>query len=282
MYLDGILYQPGTATYEEMRRHLHAMKALGCNLVRVHIAGIDPRIYDLADELGLLLWVEVPEPAQLHAAQPREPPRRAAADAGPDGNPPQRSSSGASTTRTGAPRTLPPTPKPGATSPRCTTTCSWHHPQFLVVDNDGWHHISHEGRLKSDLLTAHLYTPDLGRWRGAARPPRRTARWRAPPPSRSWSATRSSTARQRPARSSASGAASASPTTAAPPTPRPGPTSIRRLQAGAARARPSRATPILRPPTLRTSATGSSASTPVSWRCRRGCCIRRRGRQGSN
>jgi hypothetical protein len=39
------------------------------------------------------------------------------------------------------------------------------HPQFLVVDNDGWQHISLEGRLKSDLLTAHLYTPDLQRWR---------------------------------------------------------------------------------------------------------------------
>ncbi|HYP53804.1 MAG TPA: hypothetical protein VEQ42_09715, partial [Pyrinomonadaceae bacterium] len=39
------------------------------------------------------------------------------------------------------------------------------HPQFLVVDNDGWQHISSEGRLKSDLLTAHLYTPDLERWK---------------------------------------------------------------------------------------------------------------------
>jgi hypothetical protein len=38
------------------------------------------------------------------------------------------------------------------------------HPQFLVVDNDGWQHISLEGRLKSDLLTAHLYTPDIRRW----------------------------------------------------------------------------------------------------------------------
>ncbi|MBC8153504.1 MAG: glycoside hydrolase family 2, partial [Bacteroidetes bacterium] len=39
------------------------------------------------------------------------------------------------------------------------------HPQFLVVDNDGWRHISLEGRLKSDLLTAHLYTPDPDHWR---------------------------------------------------------------------------------------------------------------------
>jgi hypothetical protein len=39
-----------------------------------------------------------------------------------------------------------------------------HHPQFLVVDNDGWKHISRQGRLKSDLLTAHLYMPDPKRW----------------------------------------------------------------------------------------------------------------------
>ncbi len=33
------------------------------------------------------------------------------------------------------------------------------------MDNDGWQHVSYEGRLKSDLLTAHLYTPDLDRWK---------------------------------------------------------------------------------------------------------------------
>jgi hypothetical protein len=46
---------------------------------------------------------------------------------------------------------------------------TYHHmhlfyPQFLVVDNDGWHHVSSEGRLKSDLLTAHIYTPDVRKW----------------------------------------------------------------------------------------------------------------------
>ena len=45
LYLDGILYQPGIADYEQIKRHLYAMKALGCNLVRIHIAGVDPRIY---------------------------------------------------------------------------------------------------------------------------------------------------------------------------------------------------------------------------------------------
>jgi beta-galactosidase/beta-glucuronidase len=62
IYLDGILYQPATSSYAEIRRHMLAMRELGCNLVRVHIAGVDPRIYDLADELGMLLWVEVPSP----------------------------------------------------------------------------------------------------------------------------------------------------------------------------------------------------------------------------
>lgn len=39
-----------------------------------------------------------------------------------------------------------------------------HYPQFLVVDNDGWHHLSVEGRPQSSLLTAHLYTPQLDEW----------------------------------------------------------------------------------------------------------------------
>src|SRR5262249_55545729 len=39
------------------------------------------------------------------------------------------------------------------------------YPQLLVVDNDGWHHVSRRGRLKSHLLTAHLYTSEIERWR---------------------------------------------------------------------------------------------------------------------
>ena len=163
VYLDGILYQPGTATYEEIRRHFHAMQALGCNLVRVHIAGIDPRLYNLADELGLLLWVEVPSP---HSSTPRS-----------------RQNHRAELMRMLALMEAHPSVviwslynedwgcQDIATNPetRAYIVEMYHflqinYPQFLVVDNDGWHHISHEGRLQSDLLTAHLYTPDLGRW----------------------------------------------------------------------------------------------------------------------
>ncbi|QKG56275.1 glycoside hydrolase family 2 [Hymenobacter sp. BRD128] len=164
IYLDGILYQPGTATFAEMQRHMHAMKKLGCNLVRVHIAGIDPRIYNLADELGLLLWVEVPSP---HSSTPRS-----------------RENHRAELLRMLSLMETHPSiiiwslynedwgAQDIATNPatqryivQMYNFMQLAHPQFLVIDNDGWHHISDRGALKSDLLTAHLYTPDLGRWR---------------------------------------------------------------------------------------------------------------------
>ncbi len=163
-YLDGILYQPNTATYEQMRRHLLAMKELGCNLVRVHIAGIDPRIYDLADEIGMLLWVEVPSP---HSSSERS-----------------RSNHFGELKRMLVIILSHPSvvicslynedwgAQDIATS---SDTRSYiasvydyirvHYPQILVVDNDGWQHVSTEGRLESHLLTAHVYTPDLARWR---------------------------------------------------------------------------------------------------------------------
>uniref|UniRef100_UPI003B3B387F glycoside hydrolase family 2 protein n=1 Tax=Spirosoma sp. TaxID=1899569 RepID=UPI003B3B387F len=164
IYLDGILYQPGTATYEEMQQHMQSMKELGCNLVRVHIAGVDPRIYNLADKLGLLLWVEVPSP-HSSTARSRENHRAELL----------RMVSLISTHPSvviwslynedwGA--------QDIATNPdtRQYIIDMYHYmklayPQYLVVDNDGWQHISFEGRLKSDLLTAHLYTPDPNHWR---------------------------------------------------------------------------------------------------------------------
>jgi hypothetical protein len=142
---------------------MQAMKALGCNLVRVHIAGIDPRIYNLADELGLMLWVEVPSP-HASTARSRENHRaellRMVALIGSH---PSVVIWSLYNEDWGA--------QDIATNPatRQYITDMYHYmklayPQFLVVDNDGWQHVSFEGRLKSDLLTAHLYTPDLARW----------------------------------------------------------------------------------------------------------------------
>jgi hypothetical protein len=164
VYLDGILYQPGNASYEQIKKHMYAMKKLGCNLVRIHIAGVDPRIYNLADKIGMLLWVEVPSPHQSSGKS--------------------RANHTAELVRM---LTLIETHPSiviwsmynedwGAqdidynAETREYITDMYHymqinHPQFLVVDNDGWKHISLEGRLKSDLLTVHLYTPELQRWK---------------------------------------------------------------------------------------------------------------------
>ena len=163
-YLDGILYQPGIASFEQIQKHMYAMKALGCNLVRIHIAGVDPRIYNLADELGMLLWVEVPSPhrssTQSRENHKAELLRMLALIA----THPSvviwslyNEDWGAQDIATNE-------------ETREYIRDMYHYmqlayPQFLVVDNDGWQHISYEGRLKSDLLTVHLYTPDLGRWK---------------------------------------------------------------------------------------------------------------------
>lgn len=164
IYLDGILYQPGTASYEEMRLHMLAMKRLGCNLVRVHIAGIDPRIYNLADEIGMLLWVEVPSPhssSQSSRANHWAEMRRMLVHLGSHPSVVLWSlyneDWGAQDIATNA--------ETRRYIVQAYDYLRLHHPQLLVVDNDGWHHISTEGRLKSDLLTAHLYTPDLEHWR---------------------------------------------------------------------------------------------------------------------
>src|SRR5690606_32733136 len=163
IYLDGILYQPGIATYEQIQLHMLAMKELGCNLVRIHIAGVDPRIYNLADKMGMLLWVEVPSPhrstKKSREAHKEELLRMLALI----GTHPSVVIWSLYNEDWGA--------QDIATNPetRQYIQDTYHfmqlaHPQFLVIDNDGWQHISYEGLLKADLLTAHLYTPDISHW----------------------------------------------------------------------------------------------------------------------
>jgi beta-galactosidase/beta-glucuronidase len=166
VYLNGILYQPGTATYEQMKKHMLAIKKLGCNLVRVHIAGIDPRIYNLADEIGLLVWIEVPSPHSSTALSRKnhfEELQRMLAMT--ETNPSiiiwslYNEDWGIQDVGSNA-------------DVRKYLIETYHymriyHPQYLIVDNDGWNHVSLEGKLKSDLLTAHIYITDLQKWNDA-------------------------------------------------------------------------------------------------------------------
>lgn len=164
IYLNGILYQPGIASFEQIKSHMHAMKALGCNLVRIHIAGVDPRIYNLADKLGLLLWVEVPSPHRSTEKSRRNHKDELLRMLDLIGTHPSVIIWSLYNESWGA--------QDISTNPdtRKYIMDMYHfmkiaYPQFLIVDNDGWQHISYEGRIKSDVLTAHLYTPDLDRWR---------------------------------------------------------------------------------------------------------------------
>lgn len=163
IYLDGILYQPGNATYDQIKRHLLAMKELGCNLVRIHIAGVDPRIYKLADKIGMLLWVEVPSPHQSTLKSRENHQAELLRMLALIGTHPSVVIWSLYNEDWGAQDIA------YNLDTREYIVNMYHYmqlafPQFLVVDNDGWQHISFEGRLKSDLLTAHLYTPDLTHW----------------------------------------------------------------------------------------------------------------------
>jgi beta-galactosidase/beta-glucuronidase len=163
VYLDGILYQPGASSYEQIRKHMYAIKKLGCNLIRIHIAGVDPRIYKMADRLGLLLWVEVPSPHRSSEASRLNHHKELLRMLSLLETHPSiviwslyNEAWGAQDVATNK-----------ETRQYIIDLYNFmriNHPQFLVVDNDGWLHVSHEGRLKSDMLTAHVYTPDFEKW----------------------------------------------------------------------------------------------------------------------
>jgi beta-galactosidase/beta-glucuronidase len=166
IYLDGILYQPGVSTYEEIRRHMLAIKKLGCNLARIHIAGIDPRIYDLADKIGLMLWVEIPSPHSSNQISRDNHWKELQRTLVFIASHPSivilslyNEDWGAEDIKTNL-----------ETRKYISNTFDYlrlYFPQLLVVDNDGWNHVSRLGKLCSHLLTAHVYTPDAAVWKSS-------------------------------------------------------------------------------------------------------------------
>ncbi|MEO8286237.1 MAG: sugar-binding domain-containing protein [Chloroflexota bacterium] len=163
-YLDGILYQPNVATFDQIARHMYAMRDLGCNLVRVHIAGIDPRIYSLADELGMLLWVEVPSPHSSNQRSRQHHWDELQRMLRVIGSHPSVAILSLYNEDWGA--------QDVATSEetreymfKTFAYMRTYYPQLLVVDNDGWRHVSRNGMLGSHLMTVHLYTDKLDDWK---------------------------------------------------------------------------------------------------------------------
>jgi beta-glucuronidase len=66
VFFKGVNYHemyPGagmTLSREQVRKDLADMKALGCNFVRLAHYSHDDQVYDVADEMGLMLWSEIP------------------------------------------------------------------------------------------------------------------------------------------------------------------------------------------------------------------------------
>lgn len=78
IYLRGVLdqaYYPETIytppSLEFLEDQARKAKALGLNCLRIHIKIEDPRYYDVADRLGLLVWTEVPNWVLLSDAADR-------------------------------------------------------------------------------------------------------------------------------------------------------------------------------------------------------------------
>ena len=72
IYLRGVLdqgYYPETiytpSSLELLETQARSAKALGFNCLRIHIKVEDPRYYEVADRLGLLVWTEIPNWALL-------------------------------------------------------------------------------------------------------------------------------------------------------------------------------------------------------------------------
>ena len=75
IYLRGALdqgYYPETIytppSLEFLEEQVRSAKALGLNCLRIHIKVEDPRYYEVADRLGLLIWTEIPNWALLTEA----------------------------------------------------------------------------------------------------------------------------------------------------------------------------------------------------------------------
>jgi hypothetical protein len=78
VYLRGVLdqaYYPETIytppSVEFLEDQVHKAKSLGLNCLRTHIKIEDPRYYEVADRLGILIWTEIPNWVHLTPAADR-------------------------------------------------------------------------------------------------------------------------------------------------------------------------------------------------------------------
>lgn len=84
-YPEGICTPPSVAFLEDQ---LRKAKALGLNMLRCHIKVPDPRYYEVADRLGMLIWTEIPNVASFTQASAQRMRETMAGIVARDGNHP--------------------------------------------------------------------------------------------------------------------------------------------------------------------------------------------------
>ncbi len=174
LYLNGVLYQPYlgdsyTLSYEELKADLeYTCKTIGANLLRIHIAGADSLPLYLADRLGLLVWVEVPSPHISNDTSRANHRRELESLVRQIDTHPCVAFISIYNESWGCQDIGEDSPAGEATRAYIKEAYQYikqMRPDILVVDNDGWEHISENKQLPAtDFISLHTYINDLGEW----------------------------------------------------------------------------------------------------------------------
>jgi hypothetical protein len=174
VYLDGVLFQPYygdsfAMSYEQLRDDLeYTRDVTGCNLLRIHIAGADPLPLYLADELGLLVWVEVPSPHVSNEASRANHRRELESLLRQIDTHPCVALVSLYNESWGCQDIAEDSAAGAATRAYIKEAYRYirqTRPDLLVVENDGWEHLCEGGELiATDFISLHVYINELAEW----------------------------------------------------------------------------------------------------------------------
>lgn len=177
LYLDAVLFQPYlgdsfTMSHEQLRADLeYTRRVTGANLLRIHIAGADPLPLYLADELGLLVWVEVPSPHISNEASRANHRRELESLLRQIDTHPCVTFVSIYNESWGCQDIGEDSPAGAATRAYIKEAYQYikqTRPDLLVVDNDGWEHLCEDGELvATDFISLHVYINELENWEKA-------------------------------------------------------------------------------------------------------------------
>lgn len=165
IYLRGVLdqgYWPDTGLTapgpDALRRDLELAGAAGFNFIRKHLKFEDPRQLHLADQMGMLMWVEPPSigrygPESVQAFENLVPEMIKRY-----GNHPSVIIWGLYNEEWGLDWQAAEDPQRADALRRVKAIADEHDTSRLIVDNSGWAHV------RTDIVDWHVYTDNLNKW----------------------------------------------------------------------------------------------------------------------